>query len=228
MILTYLMRAIDKTSEFGKWLKMKEPNSLEKFYKKADEFMRLENLPAPAKVVVAEIENNHVAEASNKKESGGQKRENNNRKGQKDVKKPRYFKPSDFTPLTDTPENIFFATKDVVEYPEPPKIKLGKNFVPNGRFCRFHNQPGHDTNECLHLKNLIEELLRENKLQQYVKRNRGDPASSTQGQQLPARQSGSGEKAVVQESERPVINVITGVLTQQAEVGERWRGMLML
>ena len=36
MVLTYLMRAIDKSSEFGKWLKMEEPNSLDKFYKKAD------------------------------------------------------------------------------------------------------------------------------------------------------------------------------------------------
>ena len=34
MILTYLMKGIDKSSEFGKWLNMKEPNSLEKFYKK--------------------------------------------------------------------------------------------------------------------------------------------------------------------------------------------------
>ena len=61
MVLTYLMRAIDKTSEFGKWLKMKEQNSLEKFYKKADEFIRLENLPAPMKVVATRVENNIAA-----------------------------------------------------------------------------------------------------------------------------------------------------------------------
>ena len=109
MILTYLMRAIDKSSEFGKWLKMKEPNSLEKFYKKADEFIRLENLPAPMKVVTTKVENNIAA--SVKKDSGGQKRENHEGKNQKDTKKPRFFKPSDFTPLTDTLENIFFAPK---------------------------------------------------------------------------------------------------------------------
>ena len=78
MILTYLMRAIDKSSEFGKWLKMKESNSLEKFYKKADEFMRLESLSVPAIEDVAEVKNNNVA--SNKKESDGQKRENDDGK----------------------------------------------------------------------------------------------------------------------------------------------------
>ena len=78
------MRAIDKSSEFGKWLKMKEPNSLEKFYKKADEFMRLESLHAPAKVALTEVKNNTAAPTKN--ESGSQKRENNGGKKQKDVR----------------------------------------------------------------------------------------------------------------------------------------------
>ena len=165
-------------------------------------------MDAPAKVALTEVKNNTTAPT--KKESESQKRENNDAKKQKDVNKPRFLKPSDFTPLTDTPENIFFATKGVVEYPKPPKLRLGKNVSHNGRFCRFHNQPGHDTNECRHLKNLIEELLKENKLQQYVKRNRNDPTSPTQGQQVPAHQSGSGERTTSHESERPIINVITG------------------
>ena len=70
MVLTYLMRAIDKSSEFGKWLKMKEPNSLEKFYKKADEFMRLESFPATSRAIEAEILN--VGVTSDKRESRGQ------------------------------------------------------------------------------------------------------------------------------------------------------------
>ena len=85
------MRAIDKSSEFGKWLKMKEPDSLEKFYKKADEFMCLESLRAPVKVALTEVTDNTAAPI--KKEFGSQKRENNGGKKQKDVKKPRFLKP---------------------------------------------------------------------------------------------------------------------------------------
>ena len=141
---------------------MKEPNSLEKFYKKDDKFMRLKSLRALVKVALTEVKNDTTAPT--KRESGSQKRENNGGKKQKDMKKPRFLKPSDFTPLTDTPENIFFATKDAVEYPKPSEMRVSKKAAQSGRFCRFHNQPGHDTNECRHLKSLIEELLRENKL----------------------------------------------------------------
>ena len=80
----------------------------------------------------------------------------------------------------------------------------------NGRFCHFHNQPGHDTNECRHLMNLIEELLKQNKLQQYVKRNKNDPSSSTQGQILLAHQYCSNERTAAQGSGRLIINAITG------------------
>ena len=145
--------------------------------------------------------------ASNKKEPNTQKRGNDGGKKQGDAKKGRPF---NFTPLTDTLENIFFATKDDVNYPTPPKMRVGNKMEKSGRFCRFHNQPGHDTNECRQLKEVIEQLLKENKLQQYVKRSRNAPALSTQGQQVPTHRPGSSEKAVEQESERPVINIITG------------------
>ena len=60
------------------------------------------------------------------------------------------------------------------------------------------------------MKELVEELLKENKLQQYVRRNKNGPTSPTQGQQAPVHRPSSSEKATDHESERPVINVITG------------------
>ena len=54
---------------------MKEPNSLEKFYKKADEFIRLESRPVPVKAVLEKAEDNIAAPRNS--ESAGQKRKNN-------------------------------------------------------------------------------------------------------------------------------------------------------
>ena len=51
MILVSLIGAIDENSKFGKWIKMKEPSTLEKFYKKAEEYMRLDNNPAPLWII---------------------------------------------------------------------------------------------------------------------------------------------------------------------------------
>lgn len=60
------------------------------------------------------------------------------------------------------------------------------------------------------LKDLIEKLLKENKLQQYVRRNRNDPSSSTQGQILLTHHYGPNERTATQGSERLIINAITG------------------
>ena len=173
-ILGHLMRAIDKSTKFGEWLKMKEPNTLEKLYKKADEFIRLESAPqaTQAAATIMAIGAKDSNNTYGKKDIRGQKRKSDDKgKESKDVKKGRYFRPRDLTPLNDTPKNIYLATKDTVDYPKPPQLRMGKDSASNGKFCLYHNQPGHDTNECRHLKNAIEELVRQNQLQQYVSKS---------------------------------------------------------
>ena len=50
------------------------------------------------------------------------------------------------------------------------------------KYCRFHKDHGHYTEDCKDLKEQIEELIRRGKLQQYVKK--GDSAKYGQkGQQ---------------------------------------------
>ncbi|CAL8988523.1 unnamed protein product, partial [Prunus brigantina] len=45
----------------------------------------------------------------------------------------------------------------------------GSKPVPNtGVFCRFHQFGGHDTESCVALRNIIEGLIREGKLDKYV------------------------------------------------------------
>lgn len=150
---------------------MKEPSTIEKFYKKADEFIRLDAASMTSKASIAGdvSDNKSKSQGQNNKEAGNQKRGNNDEGKGKNKKKSRYFKPESYTPLNDTPERIFLATKESVRYPDPPRLFMEKKAMNNGKFCRFHNQPGHDTNECRHLQGLIEELIRKNQLQQYVK-----------------------------------------------------------
>lgn len=40
----------------------------------------------------------------------------------------------------------------------------------NGKLCKFHNEYGHGTEECFHLKDEIKRLVRDNKLSRYVGR----------------------------------------------------------
>ncbi|KAL8552314.1 hypothetical protein ACS0TY_001131 [Phlomoides rotata] len=42
-------------------------------------------------------------------------------------------------------------------------------------FCRFHNDYGHDTNQCFHLKDEIERLIQVGHLKEFVYRDRQGP-----------------------------------------------------
>jgi len=47
----------------------------------------------------------------------------------------------------------------------------------SGKYSRFHESHGHDTNECHHLKDLIEEHIRRRRLERFVQK---DPSSLPQ------------------------------------------------
>nr|GEU65261.1 RNA-directed DNA polymerase, eukaryota [Tanacetum cinerariifolium] len=62
-----------------------------------------------------------------------------------------------FTPLTRTPKEILAAEENKFQPPPPMVTPVEKR---NGnKFCDFHNDKGHSTNECMQLKKQIEELV---------------------------------------------------------------------
>nr|GEX73387.1 reverse transcriptase domain-containing protein [Tanacetum cinerariifolium] len=72
-----------------------------------------------------------------------------------------------FTPLTKTPKEIL-ATEASKFQPQPPMVTLVEKRSSN-KFCDFHNDKGHSTDECMQLKKKIEELVRAGKLSHLIK-----------------------------------------------------------
>ncbi|GJS38677.1 hypothetical protein Tco_0563720 [Tanacetum coccineum] len=72
-----------------------------------------------------------------------------------------------FTPLTRTPKEILPAEAGKFK-PPPPMVTLVEKRSSN-KFCDFHNDKGHSTNECMQLKKQIEELVRAGKLSHLIK-----------------------------------------------------------
>lgn len=71
-----------------------------------------------------------------------------------------------FTVLTASYNEIWDQCKDAIPAPSPkkfPKAKLRNT----GKYCKYHDDGGHNTNICIALKDMIESLLRDGKLSQY-------------------------------------------------------------
>nr|GFA52235.1 reverse transcriptase domain-containing protein [Tanacetum cinerariifolium] len=74
---------------------------------------------------------------------------------------------SRFTPVTRTPKEILAAEANKFQ-PLPPMVTPVEKRNSN-KFCDFHNDKGHSTDECMQLKKQIEELVRAGKLSHLIK-----------------------------------------------------------
>nr|GEX28297.1 hypothetical protein [Tanacetum cinerariifolium] len=72
-----------------------------------------------------------------------------------------------FTPLTRTPKEILAAEAGKFQPPPPMVTPVEKRS--SNKFCDFHNDKGHNTNEWMQLKKQIEELVRAGKLPHLIK-----------------------------------------------------------
>ena len=54
------------------------------------------------------------------------------------------------------------------------KLKGDPNKRPRDKYCRFHRDHDHDTTDCYDLKQQIEALIRQEKLQRFVSKEKVD------------------------------------------------------
>ena len=62
--------------------------------------------------------------------------------------------------------------EEVLTY--PGKLKGDPNRRSRDKYCRFHRDHSHDTTDCYDLKQQIEALIKQWKLQKFVKKERAD------------------------------------------------------
>ncbi|GKA72854.1 reverse transcriptase domain-containing protein [Tanacetum coccineum] len=75
-------------------------------------------------------------------------------------------------PLNRTPKEIFAAESEKFKPPPPMVTPVDKRS--SNKFCEFHNDKGHNTDECMQLKKQIEELVKASKLSHFIKEIRED------------------------------------------------------
>ena len=106
-------------------------------------------------------------------ERRGQKKECPDRQSndgirKKDDSSPRTVK---FTPLIMPVDKILTQIKDdhYLKWPRP--LHSSPNVRDKNKYCRFHKNHGHNTEDCRDLKEQVEELIQKGRLQKYVKKN---------------------------------------------------------
>ena len=82
---------------------------------------------------------------------------------------------SRFTPLTTPIDQVLMQIKDEGALTFPRKLKGDPNKRSRDKYCQFHRDHGHDTADCYYLKQQIETLIKQGKLQKFVNRERIDP-----------------------------------------------------
>nr|XP_023905144.1 uncharacterized protein LOC112016920 [Quercus suber] len=85
----------------------------------------------------------------------------------KDEKSPRTVK---FTPLVMPVDEILTQIKDEHYLKWPRPLHSSPNVRDKSKYCRFHKDHGHYTEDCRDLKEQIEELIRKGKLQKFIKK----------------------------------------------------------
>ncbi|KAL0399444.1 UNVERIFIED_CONTAM: hypothetical protein Sradi_2287700 [Sesamum radiatum] len=100
------------------------------------------------------------------------------RKGQEEEKEPKkkeerkHLPPTGFayyTPLNASRgEILFVAEQQGLISQWPTKMKDNPKRFRSNKYCRFHRDRGHTTEECHHLKNEIEKLIQRGHLKEYI------------------------------------------------------------
>ena len=73
-----------------------------------------------------------------------------------------------YTPLNAPLDLVLMQIKDDPSLKWLEKMKRDPNKCNKNKYCRFHRDHGHDTDECYNLKQQIENLIRQGKLRHFV------------------------------------------------------------
>nr|GEV07991.1 reverse transcriptase domain-containing protein [Tanacetum cinerariifolium] len=95
-----------------------------------------------------------------------------------------------FTPLTKTPREIL--AMDTIKFKAPPPMTEPAENQNKNKFCEFHGDKGHSTDECIHLRRKIEEAVKSGQMSLLVKEikqggKQGEQSKATKKGKLPKK-----------------------------------------
>ncbi|XP_065629979.1 uncharacterized protein LOC136067698 [Quercus suber] len=150
----------------------KEPQSMAELVHSAQNFMNAEDAIIAKKRKRAErMETNptrHSEQGPRSKKGRTEDKRDREKRAGPSARNQQY------TPLSVPLEQVLMQIKDEPSLKWPEKMKGDPNKRNRNKYCRFHRDHGHDTDECFDLKQQIENLIRQGKLKNFLGRDRKD------------------------------------------------------
>ncbi|XP_058745895.1 uncharacterized protein LOC131618745 [Vicia villosa] len=167
-----LERGLQPRLDFAKAVGIETPATLDEFFLKAQAYIQYEEKEAAHAVRNSRREENTKGARQDDSRRGTDKKKEDKGRDLKDYKAPA-GKFQEYTPLNASRERILnkcanaeFQTGKV----RFPKSMPARPNVDKSKFCRFHKGHEHNTEDCIHLKDAIEILIREGHLKKYAKK----------------------------------------------------------
>ncbi|XP_017416493.1 uncharacterized protein LOC108327283 [Vigna angularis] len=167
---------------FAEKLYARPPKTMEELQDRTTEFIRMEEMRLTQK------------KRQQEREAGGSGKDGKRPFGNNDKNKefPRPFKFHHYTTLN-TPRAKVLEEACRAELITPLRKPSPRN-ADKRRNCRYHQNHGHDTEDCITVKNEIESLIRAGHLQRYVKEARYDPPEKGYARRNPDLSSRKDER----------------------------------
>ena len=114
-------------------------------------------------------QNDQEKSLSKERERSPKRRGNlRDRLGPPQSKRRRRYSPQRFTPLTDSVSQVLHEVRNKQFLRWPTQMKLDPTKGDNTKYCEFHRDYGHRTNNCIQLKREIEYLIQRGYLRRFV------------------------------------------------------------
>ncbi|XP_030923352.1 uncharacterized protein LOC115950267 [Quercus lobata] len=161
-----------KSRDFVASLAKNPPKTMAEALLKAQKYMNAKE----TLVVIDGAEKSKEKKKEKEDDRQGKKRDRADRRNdegnrRREDKNPR---PTKFTPLVMPVDQILTEIRDEPSLKWPRPLHSVPSLCDKRKYCRFYKDHGHYTEDCRDLKEQIEELIYNGKLQQYVKKGDSD------------------------------------------------------
>ncbi|GKF35990.1 hypothetical protein Tco_0112748, partial [Tanacetum coccineum] len=148
--------------ELAKKLNDKIPKTVDKMWERVRAFIKRETATDTTEAIGSPRWEKSVGKAN-----GSRNRSHRRGEGRNTGTCAPYARREDFTSLTKSPKEIL--AMDNVNFPPPPPMAGTPKKRNMNKFCDYHQDRGHNTNDYYHLKKQIEEAVASGRLAHLVK-----------------------------------------------------------